>query len=259
MEQNKIRTYTLYAIGEIALVVIGILIALQINTWNEQINDRFTECTYFSSLQKDLQDQIDIIDYQIEFESDVIRQSELLINDFYGSNQFMFDENFSRRISTTNNRVTFIGVSSTYQELLSTGNMSIISDTVKNPLLSYYQTLSQYEDSVSRNNLYIDNHYAPLVLEISTHTMPNLQINLFEEIIKKGWMSPEFDNSNMDLSPVHEEIQRRLNDPLKELNLLNNIQYRHRISGVHLSLMDVLKDQSNELMDLLNVEIRGCS
>ena len=35
IEQNKFRKYLLYAIGEILLVVIGILIALQVNTWNE--------------------------------------------------------------------------------------------------------------------------------------------------------------------------------------------------------------------------------
>jgi len=33
--ENKTRKYLKYAIGEIALVVIGILIALQINNWNE--------------------------------------------------------------------------------------------------------------------------------------------------------------------------------------------------------------------------------
>ena len=36
MEQNKIRSYILYAIGEIALVMVGILLALQVNNWNEQ-------------------------------------------------------------------------------------------------------------------------------------------------------------------------------------------------------------------------------
>jgi len=36
MEQNKIRTYLFYAVGEIALVMIGILLALQVNNWNEQ-------------------------------------------------------------------------------------------------------------------------------------------------------------------------------------------------------------------------------
>mgnify|MGYP001816506302 CR=1 FL=1 len=35
MEKNKTGKYLKYAIGEILLVVIGILIALQINTWNE--------------------------------------------------------------------------------------------------------------------------------------------------------------------------------------------------------------------------------
>jgi len=36
MEQNKVRTYLLYAVGEIALVMIGILLALQVNNWNEE-------------------------------------------------------------------------------------------------------------------------------------------------------------------------------------------------------------------------------
>lgn len=36
IEQSKVRNYFFYAIGEIVLVVIGILIALQINTWNQE-------------------------------------------------------------------------------------------------------------------------------------------------------------------------------------------------------------------------------
>jgi len=36
IEQENVRKYLLYAIGEIMLVVIGILIALQINNWNEE-------------------------------------------------------------------------------------------------------------------------------------------------------------------------------------------------------------------------------
>ncbi len=50
MEQNKIRTYLLYALGEIFLVVIGILIALQINNWNERQNDRRFETTMLKEL-----------------------------------------------------------------------------------------------------------------------------------------------------------------------------------------------------------------
>jgi len=36
MEKNKTGKYLKYAFGEIMLVVIGILIALQINNWNEE-------------------------------------------------------------------------------------------------------------------------------------------------------------------------------------------------------------------------------
>jgi len=43
MEQNKTRTYLLYAVGEIALVMIGILLALQVNNLNEQRKARIFE------------------------------------------------------------------------------------------------------------------------------------------------------------------------------------------------------------------------
>ena len=35
LSENRVSKYILYAIGEIVLVVVGILIALQINNWNE--------------------------------------------------------------------------------------------------------------------------------------------------------------------------------------------------------------------------------
>tara|TARA_B100000497_G_C7695677_1_gene424750 strand:- start:231 stop:434 length:204 start_codon:yes stop_codon:yes gene_type:complete len=43
IESGSSRKYLLYAVGEIALVVIGILIALQINNWNEFRKDRKVE------------------------------------------------------------------------------------------------------------------------------------------------------------------------------------------------------------------------
>ena len=54
MEKNKTGKYLKYAFGEILLVVIGILIALQINTWNEERKDKKLEQTYLIRLQNDL-------------------------------------------------------------------------------------------------------------------------------------------------------------------------------------------------------------
>ena len=53
--ENKVSAYLRYAIGEIVLVVIGILIALQVNNWNENRKNIITERSYVKSLISDLQ------------------------------------------------------------------------------------------------------------------------------------------------------------------------------------------------------------
>ena len=58
MEKNKTGKYLKYAIGEIILVVIGILIALQINNWNEYRKDRNREQAILKNLQIDFQTNI---------------------------------------------------------------------------------------------------------------------------------------------------------------------------------------------------------
>ena len=53
LTEGKAGRYLKYAIGEIILVVIGILIALQINNWNEQRKDRTKEQILLKHLQED--------------------------------------------------------------------------------------------------------------------------------------------------------------------------------------------------------------
>jgi hypothetical protein len=54
MEENKTRRYLLYAIGEISLVMIGILLALQVNNWNEQRKARIKSISYHERILDDL-------------------------------------------------------------------------------------------------------------------------------------------------------------------------------------------------------------
>jgi hypothetical protein len=54
MEQNKTSRYFKYAIGEIILVVIGILIALQINNWNESRKSKTFETEILTQIQANL-------------------------------------------------------------------------------------------------------------------------------------------------------------------------------------------------------------
>ena len=53
--QNKVGKYLRYAIGEILLVVIGIVIALQVNNWNEKQKLKTSEQEVLKSLLKEFQ------------------------------------------------------------------------------------------------------------------------------------------------------------------------------------------------------------
>ena len=54
LTENKFSKYLIYAIGEIILVVIGILIALQINNWNENRKANIKEMANLKSLKSEL-------------------------------------------------------------------------------------------------------------------------------------------------------------------------------------------------------------
>lgn len=53
--ENRLNKYFVYALGEVILLVIGILIALQINNWNSNRKDRLKELAYIQSLLTDLE------------------------------------------------------------------------------------------------------------------------------------------------------------------------------------------------------------
>ena len=58
MEKNKTGKYLKYAIGEILLVMIGILLALQVNNWNENRKNSSIEKETLSNLTADLKSSL---------------------------------------------------------------------------------------------------------------------------------------------------------------------------------------------------------
>ena len=68
-----------YAIGEIALVMIGILLALQVNNWNQQRKDRVTENKLLTVLQEDLLVNINRLEKDISLEKRTISQAIKII------------------------------------------------------------------------------------------------------------------------------------------------------------------------------------
>ncbi len=78
--ENKTGKYLKYAIGEIVLVVIGILIALQINNWNESRKLQKNINTYLNQKLVNLrEDQLKLIELK-EFRLDAAEKSKQLLN-----------------------------------------------------------------------------------------------------------------------------------------------------------------------------------
>lgn len=63
---NEFKSYLRYSFGEIALVMVGILLALQVNNWNEQRKDREVAGAYMGALKDDLYLDIEDLEWQIE-------------------------------------------------------------------------------------------------------------------------------------------------------------------------------------------------
>jgi len=152
MGKNKTGKYFKYAIGEIVLVVIGILIALQINSWNENRKLANTESiylnrfivelkqdsAYFSNKIKTTQIRNQIIkDFSVALNNEHSKDSTviLLANDFFRGGWFM---------------PTFRPSTLTYDDLSSTGNLNVIKDVdlrdaIVKMYYSYYETQGSFK------------------------------------------------------------------------------------------------------------------
>ena len=138
IEEQRVRQYTYYAIGEIFLVVIGILIALQINNWNEENKTRDQEKVLIISLKESVVEAGLEADRFIEAEESNIKVLESIIQNWdvlsYDdvSNQFrpFQDEYFSPIYNLSGYSQFYNPETDVYNTAVSDGSISIIQDKV---------------------------------------------------------------------------------------------------------------------------------
>lgn len=79
LAENKFNKYLLYAVGEITLVVIGILIALQVNNWKENQKEIKQQNLILSNLNLELNNNLKNLNTAIELSESYINSSEKLL------------------------------------------------------------------------------------------------------------------------------------------------------------------------------------
>jgi len=133
VNQGRLRKYIFYAIGEIVLVVVGILIALQINNNNELRLQRQSEISYLRNLKVDLQINVQELDRFIA--------ARTPLDDLEDFNYHNIHVQLWQKFYQNNN---------TFQELVNSGNLGIISNNeIKNELMDLellYKKMKSNED-----------------------------------------------------------------------------------------------------------------
>ncbi len=247
--ENKTGKYFKYAIGEIILVVIGILIALQINNWNENSKEQTKESNYLKNLQRDLNDQIVSIDNQIAYETKFINAASYLITYFNTNSSKNLDSIFFSKLSDLHTRKTFIITDPTYTDLLSSGNINLIKkEKFKDQLIQYYQELERIEKVIQNNNtLLVDQQFASTFLDIGYY-FSNLSADKSHYVAKVK--SLELTSIyNKELENISEELVAK---PENKLRIMNIINLRHTVSLGHLGHMQSSKQNTQKLLKELN-------
>ncbi|GAA4279984.1 hypothetical protein GCM10022260_04050 [Gaetbulibacter aestuarii] len=136
LSRGKTFNYLKYAMGEIILVVIGILIALQINNYNEVNKQRVKEIQFLKNLKADLILEGEELDNYIEKRNSMVKSAQIILKHFNGKpveNLQLFNyHNFNVEIWQA-----FQRINNTYLELVNSGNLTLISnDSIKNGLLN---------------------------------------------------------------------------------------------------------------------------
>ncbi|RNC92089.1 MAG: hypothetical protein ED555_02985 [Allomuricauda sp.] len=136
LSENKFSKYLLYAIGEIILVVIGILIALQINNWNENRKDRTLEHSTLIEIKNSLELDSKLLKDEIEFQLDNALVSTQLLNHIRQKKPYdsKLDVMWERII-----RYYFVDFNTSAYTLLESRGIDIIqNETLRRKIVDHY-------------------------------------------------------------------------------------------------------------------------
>lgn len=237
IEQDKVRSYMLYAIGEILLVVIGILIALQVNNWNEDRKNQREAIAILKNLKSELREDFLMMAYTLErlekrkAGADYLYQ--LITND---SGSLMIDSTaIVEALIRCSYIHKFVPSFAVYNEIQNSGKLNLIkSDSIKIHLANYK---SRVEESLRVESPY----------EIILKDFEKTAINFLDEI-------PLSENKKLT------ERYRLINFNLVEiaeddafLSLLKHITY---ITTVELSVKkELLIPRLEDLEDSIDKEL----
>ena len=155
LSNGQLKRYLLYAFGEILLVMIGILLALRVNEWNDNRKEQALEQTYYCKITEDIQQDVQQIDKMIQENDDRIHQCNLLVHLLQTDKPDRYELLQAAVGSISKTTFTFKASTAAFEDLKSSGNLKILRDhAIKDSLIHYYAVLEGYIDVIDINSDY---------------------------------------------------------------------------------------------------------
>ena len=239
VSESKFTKYLIYAIGEILLIVFGILIALSISNSNENSKERTKQLKYLKNIKNDLIINIQEIEGYMKSREKRIASAKNILEHFNGKPI----ENLDGIVVDMGNIYSwrkFFHNNNTYQELINSGNLAIISnDSIQNTLLileSLYMKLKDEESHFRYDSeilLYapsykIIDHHA--LVENYKHHLTNGQMGTRVPLIRKQYelMLEDIEQKNgfamavLEFGTMNEQFAAMINQSEKLIRLIEH-------------------------------------
>ena len=240
MKENKMGKpalpagrYLKYAIGEIMLVVIGILIALQINNWNESRKERVLEKKVLIELKKSLENNCNEMVQDSLRRVNWNRSSDIIIsilNDKTDYNDSLNIHFHNARLPGTNLSLSTAG----YENLKNVGFHIISSDDLRNSIVELFE--------ISQKNLLEEMEYFE-----SFQTNRQIQIDrLF------SYEENKFESDNPFSVPLSPHNYNTLADDTVYLAMIKSVKVQRNIIGT--MLIRNLKE-SQKVLKMIDTEL----
>ena len=154
---QEFRKYLLYALGEMALVIIGILIALQIDNWNTARKDRETLDSYLQSIARNISSDL-VAAEQVRTRREDAFQSSSREWALVGPNSYSSVEAVAFAYGALDQARALSALhtnDSAYDALKSSGNLDQLQGTAMEALLyDYYGTINRIDRAEQNRNEY---------------------------------------------------------------------------------------------------------
>ncbi len=164
IKNGNIGKYLIYAIGEILLVVIGILIAMQVNNQNVEKKNRLVESQYYEAMRIQLMEDKSLLNDEIQGLSERINDYVIGVDLIKNKNAKQLAE-LGDKVYRLLEHGDFRRKSSVYQTLISSGEITYINNGLIKRNLQELERAYQLTERLERTqaNL-IMVHTAPVVI-----------------------------------------------------------------------------------------------